>query len=118
MSIVRRSKAELRKDRGRVNLEKLRATTEEDIQRHIEEDGGATADFGPGGYFVVSPDYVRGIREKLDMSREAFAESFGLSRRTIEEWELGRQAPTGPARVLLRVIEREPEAVKRALSAP
>jgi putative transcriptional regulator len=117
MGIVKRSKAEVRKEPGRVNWEKLRATTEADIKRHAEEDGGATADFGAGGYFVVAPDYVRGIREKLHMSREVFADTFGLSRRTLEEWELGRQAPTGPARTLLRIIEREPEAAKRALAS-
>src|SRR5262249_44151663 len=49
MGIVKRSKADVREHRGHVNWEKLRATTEADIQRHIEEDGGATADFGPGG---------------------------------------------------------------------
>ncbi len=99
----------------RVNWEKIHATTEADIQRHIVEDSGATADFGSGGYVLVTSEYVRGLRMKLNLTRAAFAESFGLNERTLEEWELGRQSPTGPARTLLQVIERETEAVKRAL---
>jgi putative transcriptional regulator len=115
MSTFKENASNRKRPAPQVNWEKVSATTEGDIQRHTAEDGGATADFGPGGYFLVTPQYVRGLRKKLDLTREAFAASFGLSERTIEEWELGRQSPTGPARALLRVIEREPEAVKRAL---
>lgn len=55
------------------------------------------------------------IRKRLRMSQAAFAALFGLSVRTIQEWEQGRRQPEGPARALLRVIEREPAAVRRAL---
>jgi putative transcriptional regulator len=41
---------------------------------------------------------------------------FALSKRTVQEWEQGRAQPEGPARVLLHVIECEPEAVKRAMA--
>ena len=33
----------------------------------------------------------------------------------MRNWEQGRRVPEGPARVLLRVIERGPEAVRRAI---
>ena len=33
----------------------------------------------------------------------------------VKEWEMGRRKPERPTRVLLKVIEREPKAVKRAL---
>jgi putative transcriptional regulator len=46
-----------------------------------------------------------------------FAKLFGLSKRTLEHWEHGRRVPSGPARALLTVIAREPEAVRRALLA-
>ena len=39
---------------------------------------------------------------------------FGVSVWTLRDWEHGRR-PDGPARALLRVIEREPEAARRAL---
>ncbi len=60
---------------------------------------------------------VRRIRSDFGLSQAAFAAYFGVSRRTIQEWEQGRRVPTGPARVLLMVISREPEAVLRALAA-
>jgi putative transcriptional regulator len=59
---------------------------------------------------------VRKARRKLGMSQDRFAESFGVSVATVRNWEQGRRRPEGAARVLLRVIEREPEAVRRALS--
>jgi putative transcriptional regulator len=60
---------------------------------------------------------VRGLRQRLKLSQDAFARTFGVSRRTIQDWEQGRRQPEGAARVLLKVIEREPDAVKRALAA-
>jgi len=119
MAIVKRSNEEIRRNRGKVDREKLQATTEADIQRYIQEDaeeGNGEFDF-TDARLVISPAYIRQLRKKLHLTRAAFAERFALSERTIEEWELGRQAPTGPARVLLRVIERDPEAVERALKA-
>lgn len=58
---------------------------------------------------------VRAARRRLGMSQDRFARSFGVSAATVRNWEQGRRRPEGPARVLLAVIDREPEAVKRAL---
>lgn len=55
------------------------------------------------------------LREKLGLSQDRFAALFGLSARTVRNWEQGVRHPEGPARVLLQVIDREPEAVMRAL---
>ena len=57
------------------------------------------------------------IRRKLGMSQTEFATAFGVSVGTVRNWEQGRRAPRGPARVLLAVIDREPEAVRRVLDA-
>jgi putative transcriptional regulator len=51
------------------------------------------------------------------MSQDRFARAFGLPKRTVQDWEQGRRQPEGAARVLLKVIEREPDAVRRALAA-
>lgn len=59
---------------------------------------------------------VRSARRKLGMSQDRFAQSFGVSAATIRNWEQGRRRPEGPARVLLTVIDREPDAVRRALT--
>ena len=58
---------------------------------------------------------VAAIRKCLRMSQAAFARVFCLSVATVRDWELRRRQPEGPARVLLTVIAREPEAVRRAL---
>ncbi len=60
------------------------------------------------------PD-VRAIRRKLGLSQSEFAARFGFSVRTVQEWEQGRAVPDRPARILLRVIEKSPNAVERAL---
>jgi putative transcriptional regulator len=69
------------------------------------------------GYGVHTPEAidVGALRQRLNLSQEAFAKSFGLPKRTIQDWEQGRRYPEGAARVLLKVIAHEPEAVKRAL---
>ena len=65
----------------------------------------------------VVPLNVAEIRGALRLSQGEFAEKFGFSVATVRNWEQGRRAPRGPARSLLRVIQQEPEAVIRALTA-
>jgi putative transcriptional regulator len=114
VTIVRRSIEQIRASKGRIDIEKFNAVTEEDIARWKREDGIDDADWGPPRLVTPDPD-VRALRERLGLSQEAFAERFQLSLRTIQDWEQRRRVPEGPARVLLRVIEREPEAAARAL---
>ena len=106
---------------GKVDWERLNNTTDEDIARQIAED----PDTAPlihdlTGWQVHRnppvPD-VRRIREQLGLSQSEFATRFGLSVRTIQQWEQGRAVPDQPARVLLRVIEHAPTTVSRALRA-
>ncbi len=59
---------------------------------------------------------VRAVRAKTGLTQQAFADLFGIGVSTLRQWEQGRRHPRGPARVLLRVIEREPAVVLRALS--
>lgn len=59
---------------------------------------------------------VRAARKKLGLSQDKFAKAFKINPSTLRKWEQGTRRPHGPARVLLTVIEREPEAVRRALA--
>jgi putative transcriptional regulator len=90
--------------------------TDEEIERWKREDGFEESALGPPRFVQASPD-VRAIRGRLGLSQDAFAARFHLSLRTVQEWEQQRRVPEGPARVLLQVIEREPEAVARALAS-
>lgn len=58
---------------------------------------------------------VRAIRAKLGLSQGAFAQRFGFGVATVRDWEQGRSRPDQAARAYLLVIDREPEAVERAL---
>lgn len=54
---------------------------------------------------------VRAIRERLGLSRPAFAERFGLAVAAVRDWEQGLRRPDPAARVLLLVIGRSPDVV-------
>ena len=58
---------------------------------------------------------VRAVRRKLGLSQSEFAAKFGFQPATLKNWEQGRTRPDGPARVLLAVIARHPDAVEDAL---
>ena len=58
---------------------------------------------------------VRAVRRRLGLSQAAFATKFGFQPATLRNWEQGRTRPDGPARVLLAVIARHPDAVEDAL---
>jgi putative transcriptional regulator len=57
---------------------------------------------------------VRQIRKSVARSPKEFERRFGVPARTLEGWEQGRKVDV-TARVLLTVIERNPEAVESAL---
>ena len=58
---------------------------------------------------------VRAIREKTGMSQERFCATFGISIGTPRHWEQGLRTPRGAARVLLKVVDRNPKAVIAAV---
>ncbi|MGA7674416.1 MAG: hypothetical protein WCA78_05150 [Rhizomicrobium sp.] len=63
---------------------------------------------------VITPARVKAIRKSVAKSPREFERRFGVPARTVEGWEQGKQVDVA-ARVLLTVIEKEPEAVERAL---
>lgn len=67
---------------------------------------------GEYGRVVNVPD-VGKIREKTGLSQSRFAELLGVSVRTLQDWEQGRRAPSGAARTLLLIADRDPKALLR-----
>ncbi len=61
-------------------------------------------------------EHILAIRKRMKLSRQKFADRFGLDARALQDWEQGRRVPDRAARVLLTVIDRDPEAVVRVLS--
>jgi putative transcriptional regulator len=58
---------------------------------------------------------IKAIRGRLGMTQKEFADRFDFNINTLRHWEQGRRVPDGTARAYLRVIDREPEAVQKAL---
>ena len=120
MLIVRRSASQIGK--GRVNRERLNASTDREIARQIASDPDVpemtAADLRRARrvYNPPAPN-VKAIRQKLGLSQAEFAQQFGFSVRTVQQWEQRRAVPDRPGRILLRVIETAPQAVERALAA-
>src|SRR5260370_26788225 len=58
------------------------------------------------------------IRRALGLTQEEFAARFQIPLGTLRDWEQGAAEPDEAARAYLRVIARDPEAVRRALNPP
>jgi putative transcriptional regulator len=69
----------------------------------------------PGRLFEFSPLDIKAIREQFQKSQREFAYMIGVSVGTLQNWEQGRRNPVGPARALLRVASKNPQAVMEAL---
>lgn len=79
----------------------------------------ARGEADPTTFRVHVPDDVdvKAIRTGLRMTQAAFAEAFGLSVRTVQEWERGRARPDTTGRAYLEAIRRRPDLVRQALAA-
>ncbi len=71
----------------------------------------------PGRVTELQAEDVRAIRSKLAKSQEEFALMIGVSVATLQNWEQGRRRPEGPARALLRVAAKNPQAIVEALAS-
>jgi len=61
---------------------------------------------------------IRAMRKAMGIkSRKAFEEAFGVPAKTLQNWEQGRSMPDQTARAFLRVIEADPDIVRRAVAA-
>ena len=65
----------------------------------------------PARAFTVDGPNVKRIRATYKLSQSRFAALLGISVKTLQNWEQSRRAPEGPARILLQVAAKHPEAV-------
>jgi len=93
--------------RGRINTDRVDATTEQDIARHKAADElDAMQD---------AARFARRVRKRLGFSQAEFAVRIDVSLDTIRNWEQGKRCPTGAAKALLKVLDKAPEAALAAL---
>lgn len=67
--------------------------------------------------YEIQPIDVKAIRKSLGMSQSQFAMCLVIPIKTLQKWEQGLRKPDGAANTLLRVMQKEPDAVVRALHA-
>ena len=60
---------------------------------------------------------VRSIRTSTGLSQALFAKHYGFGLPSLQAWEQGRRKPGLTARILLCIVQKEPDAVQRALAA-
>lgn len=57
---------------------------------------------------VLNVPPVAQIRQKTGLSQSKFASLLGVSVRTLQDWEQERRAPSGAARTLLLIAQKNP----------
>lgn len=58
---------------------------------------------------TYSPETIKQIRSKQEMTQVTFAKFMGVSTKTVEAWEAGQNQPNGPARRILAMLQQDPE---------
>jgi putative transcriptional regulator len=102
------------KPESQTDWNRLRQMTDEESERALDDpDAQPLSDEKLARGF--RPRALTALRKRLGLSQTEFARQFMLNLRTLQDWEQGRRQPEDIARTYLRVIERNPEAVKAAL---
>ncbi len=56
---------------------------------------------------------IKSIRNKIGLSQLAFAKALGVSKKTVEAWEAGRNEPQGPAQRILELLQKESNLLEK-----
>jgi len=86
----------------------------EEMAKHLRGEIELEAHDLPGS--AMTPAQIKAVRLKVASSTKEFERLFGIPARTMESYEQGRRRLDGAMRALLRIIDREPKAVCRALT--
>lgn len=96
---------------------RIDAMTDEDIARQIAEDPDVAPELTDEQWERAEiGTRLRRLRERLGLSQAQFGARYRIPAGSVRDWEQGRRKPEAAALAYLKVIEREPEAVERALS--
>jgi len=58
---------------------------------------------------VMTADKILKIRKKLSFSQAVLSKIIGVSPKTIEAWESGKNTPNGPSRLVLSLLDKDPK---------
>ncbi len=105
----------IRTDVNRTDWERLHSMTEDEIEENALSDPDNPPLTTEELEQLAQPNEFRDVRQRLNLTVFQFAERFGIPIATVLAWESGEALPDAGARVLLRVIEHDPEAVIRVV---
>lgn len=105
---------QIKASKPKVDRTKIAATSEEDIARHMREDG---EDPGAAPRTFVEDVPPAQIREHMGMTQVEFAEALRIPVATLRNWEQGRVRIDPAARALFRILNRDPKHALKALGA-
>lgn len=105
---------------GKTNWSKLKQLTDLQVKKSAAQDADCAllTDTELSEFKRVFPPEaidVKQTRQEMHLTQEQFAGYFGVSKRTIQEWEQGRRKPTSTARNFLKVLIQSPRTVRKAL---
>jgi putative transcriptional regulator len=61
--------------------------------------------------------YAKSIRARSKLTQAEFAARIGVPLETVRNWEQGKRSPRGPARALLKVIDKAPQVAFAVLGS-
>ena len=103
------------KPESRTDWDRLKRMSDEEVDQAARNDPDAQPLSDEKLARGFRPKALTALRRRLGLSQVEFARQFMLNLRTLQDWEQGRRKPEDIARAYLRVIERNPDAVKAAL---
>ncbi|MBL8226430.1 MAG: helix-turn-helix domain-containing protein [Chromatiales bacterium] len=90
----------------------------DELTKSIRQAGAiARGERRPSRRHAFTASRIQAVRERARLSQAQFARLLNVSVKTLQNWEQARRQPTGAAKALLRIVEREPAAALRALRA-
>jgi putative transcriptional regulator len=112
MAIVKVTKKMRDEAAAKVDWAKIDAMSDDDIARQVAENPDAAPLLDDA---QAASAMIAHTRKRLGLSQAAFAERYGIPVATLRDWEQGRRQPDKAVFSYLRVIQREPEMVAKAL---
>jgi putative transcriptional regulator len=79
------------------------------IAQQMRGGGASAADAALAAGAAADAAYARGVRARTKLTQAEFAARIGVPLETVRNWEQGKRSPRGPARALLKIIDKAPD---------
>ena len=115
MATVRHDRKNLPK--GKTDWRALDQLSDEEVERRALSDPDAKPLTEDDFRRLRRSPRVRIVRMALGLTQEEFAQAYGIPVATLRDWEQGRREPDQTSKTLLKLIERMPREVRKALAS-